>query len=118
MKKKTSRYLSGVIGLIFLLGIAGWMNGETRIESQQGDAETLRRIKTVEWPKAYREQDVKLLDRINVQRAASLLMPQIFILSGREQAASLFYIRDSSENSFSPKSNSSYGVDSTEARDG
>ena len=30
----------------------------------QSDEETLRHIKTVLWPKAYREQDVELLDRL------------------------------------------------------
>lgn len=34
------------------------------VVSQSPDHETLRRLKTVEWPQAYRTQNVRLLDRI------------------------------------------------------
>lgn len=34
------------------------------VVAQQSDAEILRRLKTVDWPRAYREQDVALLDKI------------------------------------------------------
>lgn len=34
------------------------------IQAQSSDYETLRYLKEVEWPKAYREQDTVLLDRI------------------------------------------------------
>jgi ketosteroid isomerase-like protein len=46
-----------VIGLI--LGILS-----TLVLAQNSDKEILRQLKEVEWPKAYREQDTKLLDRI------------------------------------------------------
>ncbi len=38
--------------------------GEATVLAQQSDAELLRRIKTVDWPRAYREQDAGLLDKI------------------------------------------------------
>jgi ketosteroid isomerase-like protein len=43
---------------VFLLTVSGVVSG------QKSDDEILRYLKEVEWPKAYREQDTKLLDRI------------------------------------------------------
>jgi ketosteroid isomerase-like protein len=67
VKKKQTyklRCLSG--GWLFLLTAAVCVNvlGEAAVMPRQRDAEILRRIKTVDWPKAYRDQDVGLLNNI------------------------------------------------------
>jgi len=50
--------LSLIVVAIILLNVSGL------VFAQKSDEETLRYLKEVEWAKAYREQDTKLLDRI------------------------------------------------------
>ena len=67
VKKKQIYKLFCLIGAwLLLLMVAVCVNvvGEATVLARQSDAELLRRIKTVDWPKAYREQDVSLLDQI------------------------------------------------------
>lgn len=53
---------------IFFCSIVAVSSGEMAVSAQtnssKSDLEILRHLKEVEWPKAYREQDTKLLDRI------------------------------------------------------
>lgn len=66
-KKKLNYKLCCLIGawLLLPMGVV-CVNafGGATASARQSDAELLRRIKTVDWPKAYREQDVGLLDKI------------------------------------------------------
>ena len=66
-KKKQICKLRRLIGAWLLsLTVAVCVNvfGEAAVPARQSEAELLRRIKTIDWPKAYREQDVGLLDKI------------------------------------------------------
>lgn len=66
-RKEQTNKLRCLIGTCLpLLMFAAFVNVfvEAHAPDRRGDAETLRRIKTVDWPKAYREQDVVLLDTI------------------------------------------------------
>jgi hypothetical protein len=58
------RCLIGAGLLLLMVAVCVNVLGEVTVAAQQSDAEILRRIKTVEWPKAYREQDESLLDKI------------------------------------------------------
>jgi Domain of unknown function (DUF4440) len=48
--------------IALLVGLAAWPSAQG--EGSSADEVALRRLKEVEWPKAYREQDAELLDRI------------------------------------------------------
>ena len=66
-RKKQTNKLRCLVGTCLpLLMFAACVNAyvQAHAPGRQGDAEILRRIKTVDWPKAYREQDVGLLDKI------------------------------------------------------
>lgn len=52
------------IGLFFLCLCTFTLFGQDIKQDKQKDIETLTYLKEVEWPKAYREQDTVLLDRI------------------------------------------------------
>lgn len=68
MAKKNLNYklrcLVGTSLLLLLAAVCVNVFGAATVLARQSDAELLRRIKTVDWPKAYREQDVGLLDKI------------------------------------------------------
>lgn len=54
-----------VLLLLLLLSGCLWLAGtRTKAATDSPDKDQLRHLKTVLWPQAYREQDVKLLDRI------------------------------------------------------
>ncbi|MBX3295631.1 MAG: nuclear transport factor 2 family protein [Acidobacteria bacterium] len=54
-----------VVGSFFvLLVFAGFASGQGLQKENEPDSDFLRRLKEVEWPKAYREQNPTLLDEI------------------------------------------------------
>src|ERR1044071_2391812 len=55
--------LPAAVLALALCGLAP-ASGHAQSHAQSDDEKALRRLKEVEWPKAYKEQDVALLDRI------------------------------------------------------
>ena len=53
-----------IIVIVILFTASFQTAGEGNVQEVEKDKEVLRHLKTVLWPKAYREQDQKLLDRI------------------------------------------------------
>ncbi len=55
---------SVILVVVILLTACQYDNSKNDILNSEEDRKTLRYLKEVEWPKAYREQDTVLLDRI------------------------------------------------------
>ena len=58
------RFFSLLVVLVFIISCARAPDSQSSVEVTEQDMESLRYLKEVEWPKAYREQDTVLLNRI------------------------------------------------------
>jgi hypothetical protein len=63
-KEAMKNAVAGILSLALGLTLAIALGAQAPPPPGIDDRETLRHLKTVEWPRAYREQDVELLDRI------------------------------------------------------
>jgi ketosteroid isomerase-like protein len=64
MKNRKIFKLTFICSLLLALAVDGNLLSAQTNSTEKTDEKALRYLKEVEWPKAYREQDTKLLDRI------------------------------------------------------